>query len=344
MASADAGPLDPEHVLMAVRAVLAHAAKKQAVSGALLQEDETVLLVLALNKIPDAVSLYPLAVPLAHPLHAAPKLCFFASGDGSEAKAALSKAGVGEGIKVMGVTKLRKKYKPFEIRRKLAGSHDVFLCDAAVQDSLRSVLGKSFIHKKKFPLAVSMAGDVGAQIAAARSSAMLHQSAGTTWVIKIGSTAWDARQLAENAVTAANAAIAKHVAGRWSNVRALHVKSESSLSLPIYDAVPPAGLTVEGASVPAVSKRRVAAGSVDEEEENRELLELAREAELDVDEGFRFDADGDDDEENDIEVRAPALPVAAPRSKSNKREAAALPESAAKQKKKAKAKKPSSKK
>jgi hypothetical protein len=109
--SDDAGPLDAERVLMAVRAVLAHAAKKQATSGALLQEDETVLVVLALNRIPDAVSLYPLPVPLAHPLlRADARLCLLAAGDGSAGRAALSKAGV-EGVKVMGTDKLRKKYK-----------------------------------------------------------------------------------------------------------------------------------------------------------------------------------------------------------------------------------------
>jgi hypothetical protein len=110
--SNDAGPLDANRVLMAVRAVLAHAAKRQAaVPGALLQEDETVLVVLALNRIPDAVSLYPLPVPLAHPLlRPDARLCLFAAGDGSTGRAALSRAKV-EDIKVIGVDKLRKKYK-----------------------------------------------------------------------------------------------------------------------------------------------------------------------------------------------------------------------------------------
>ena len=336
--SADAGPLDPSRVLLAVRAVLAHAAKKQAASGALLPEDETVLVVLALNRIPDAVSLYPLPVPLTHPLQAEPRLCLFVAGDGSAGKAALERAGVA-GVKVMGLDKLRKKYKPFEMRRKLAGSYDSFLCDAALQDQLRSVLGKSFIHKKKFPLAVDLAGDLARQVREVRGGTLLHQSAGTTWAIKVwtgaviclehlshvpkvGSAGWEARALAENAVTAVAGAVARHVAGGWRNVRAVHVKSESSLALPVYDAVPPAGLTVPGASAPRVPRRRAAPAEAEEEAENRELLELAREADLDVDEGFRFDLEEEDDEENDIGVREEPLPVRPPARRSGKREQA----------------------
>jgi hypothetical protein len=194
-----------------------------------------------------------------------------------------------------------------------------------VQDQLRSVLGKSFIHKKKFPLAMDLAGDVGRQVREARAGTLLHQSAGTTWAIKVGATGWEARALAENAVTAACGAVARHVAGRWSNVRAVHVKSETSLALPVLDAVPPAGLAVPGASAAPVPRRRAAPRAAEEDEEDRELLALAREAELDVAEDFRFDLDDEDDEENDIGVREEPMPVLPPRRSKRQPEAAAMP-------------------
>jgi hypothetical protein len=52
----------------------------------------------------------------------------------------------------------------------------------------------------------------------------------------------------------------------------------------------------------SVSKKRADVRKADDDDENRELLELAREAELDIDEDFRFDVDDGDLEENDIEV------------------------------------------
>jgi ribosome biogenesis protein UTP30 len=215
---------------------------------------------------------------------------------------------------------LRRKYKPFEMRRKLAGSHDVFLCDREIQPQLLSVLGKSFFHKNKFPFAIDLTGDVAAQVSSAKSSTLLHQSAGTTWVIKIGSTSWDARKLAENAITASNNAIAKCVAGRWQNIRGIHIKSDTSVALPVYDQLAPIGLHVEGASVPSISKKRADPRLCDDAEENRELLELAREAELDVDEDFRFDVEDNDLEENDIEVRPETKTKERPPSKKQKKE------------------------
>ncbi len=251
-----AGPLDVDRVVLAARAVLARFAQQQQQQHQqqLVSDDEAVLAVLSLHRIPDALSPFPLPVPLAHPLLAASRLCLLAAADGAAAKASLAASSSSSpalaATKVLGIDKLRRKYKPFEMRRKLAGSYDLFLCDAAIQPQLISVLGKSFFHKNKFPLAIDMTKDLSAQLSAAQNSTLLRQSAGTTWVIKIGNTGWDARHLAENAVTAVNNAVAKGVAGKWTNIRAIHIKSDTSISLPVYEQLAPVGLQVEGASVP----------------------------------------------------------------------------------------------
>jgi ribosome biogenesis protein UTP30 len=236
-------------MLLAVRAVVAHFNQKLASGSDLLGSDESMLVMLSLHRIPDALSPFPFAVPLAHPLLDAPKICLFGAGDGADLKAAVAKAGLKD-LKVIGINKLRRKYKPYEMRRKLAGSHDLFLCDSQIQPQLLSVLGKSFFHKSKFPLGVDVSGDVAKQIAEARTSTLLRQSAGTTWVVKIGGTGWDARKLAENAITAANNAVAKCVTGKWENIRAIHVKSDTSIALPVFEQLAPVGFQLEGATAP----------------------------------------------------------------------------------------------
>ena len=80
---------------------------------------------------------------------------------------------------------------------------------------------------------------------------------GTTWVMKVGNTDQEPKALAENIINAINAAVKSAVSGHWKNIRALHIKTETSISLPIYAAVPDVGLKIENSSVPVVPKTRV---------------------------------------------------------------------------------------
>ena len=92
-----------------------------------------------------------------------------------------------------------------------------------------------------------------------KKGTLLHESKGVTWVMKVGTTGMTPVKLAENVVNAANNAILKHVAGAWDNVRALHVKAENSIALPVYQHV--SDKAIEG------EKRRE---REEEEEEERE--------------------------------------------------------------------------
>lgn len=52
--------------------------------------------------------------------------------------------------KIVGVSKLKTKYKPFEIRRQLCNEFDLFLADERVLPLLPGMLGKVFFEKKKY--------------------------------------------------------------------------------------------------------------------------------------------------------------------------------------------------
>jgi ribosome biogenesis protein UTP30 len=132
------------------------------------------------------------------------------------------------------------------MRRKLAGSYDFFLCEEGIVNPLRTVLGKSFFHKKKFPAPISLKNDVKAAVSAATNGTFLTQSNGTTWVVKVGTSGFSAKDLAENVINLVNYMVSKVIVGKWANVRALHIKSESSVALPIYSAVAEVGLKIEG--------------------------------------------------------------------------------------------------
>lgn len=50
---------------------------------------------------------------------------------------------------MISLEKLRKNYFPFEAKRKLCQSYDLFLADRAVVTRLPQLLGKEFFSRKK---------------------------------------------------------------------------------------------------------------------------------------------------------------------------------------------------
>jgi len=60
--------------------------------------------------------------------------------------------------KVIGVDKLRRKYKQFKDRKTLAKQYDGFLADIRVYKMLPECLGKEFYDKKKFPCPIKLHG------------------------------------------------------------------------------------------------------------------------------------------------------------------------------------------
>ena len=75
-------PVDPSQVLLACRALVAHCEKQkhEKEKSSLIVEDETVLVVMALQKIPDKLHRSPIPIPLVHPFMEKMKVCFFAKG------------------------------------------------------------------------------------------------------------------------------------------------------------------------------------------------------------------------------------------------------------------------
>ena len=51
--------------------------------------------------------------------------------------------------KVIGVSKLKKTYGTYEVRRKLIASYDLFFADEKIKALLPPLLGKEFFERKK---------------------------------------------------------------------------------------------------------------------------------------------------------------------------------------------------
>jgi ribosome biogenesis protein UTP30 len=67
-----------------------------------------------------------------------------------EWKDKVQEANLSKVTKVIGVGKLRDKFKPFESKRQLCSQYNLFVADDRVVEMLPKILGKTFFLKKKY--------------------------------------------------------------------------------------------------------------------------------------------------------------------------------------------------
>ncbi|KAK4553774.1 proteasome-interacting protein cic1 [Recurvomyces mirabilis] len=169
--------------------------------------------------------------------------------------------------RIVGLEKLKAKYKAFESKRQLLGEYDIFLADDRVITSLPTVLGKTFYKGgSKRPIPVSLEGkrqsvdeqgnkrqklseggkkvvrrdikpqDIAHEIERAVSSALVHLAPSTTTAVKVGRATMQPEHVQANIETVTNALVEKHVPQQWKNVKSVHIKGPNTAALPIYMA------------------------------------------------------------------------------------------------------------
>ncbi|CAN6296522.1 unnamed protein product [Urochloa humidicola] len=219
------------------------------------ERDDLVVLQLTLRRVPASPTTRPRLLPLPHPVaaHDGASICFIPddrpnsrsppASDLLDATKSLHRlSAVSE---VIPLSTLRTDYRPYESRRRLAASHDLFIADRAILPLLPRVLGKAFYSTKKAPIGVDFTR-VGwpKQVRKVLDSAFLYLRSGTCSGIKVGRLDMEEEKIVENVMAAVAAAVEK-VPKKWANVRALHLKAVDSVALPIYQVVPELGIKIE---------------------------------------------------------------------------------------------------
>ena len=168
--------------------------------------------------------------------------------------------------RVIGVNKLRAKYKSFESRRQLRDEHDVFLADKRIITMLPKALGKVFYSSgSKRPVPVELEGykprkDQGSgrfsvvkkkpgkveealtaspaqcakEIERTLDCALVNLSQAATISIKVGVSNFTPQQVSDNIDAVVNGMVDKHIAKGWRNVKAIHIKGPNTMALPIW--------------------------------------------------------------------------------------------------------------
>ncbi|CAK9133193.1 unnamed protein product [Ilex paraguariensis] len=218
----------------------------------LIPQDDYIYLNLTLKKIPQKPRTNPYKIPLLHPLQQhSPEICLIID---DRPKSKLS-SDIAKKIiktqnlpisKVIKLSKLKSNYKPFESKRKLCDSYDVFFVDKRVVPLLPKLLGKEFFTKKKLPLPVDLTHkNWKEQTERVLSSGLLHLKTGTSSVVKVGKVSMETGEIVDN-VAAAVSGVVEVLPKKWGDVRSLHLKLSDSLALPLYQALPDMKLKIEG--------------------------------------------------------------------------------------------------
>uniref|UniRef100_A0A0D9WJL9 Ribosomal protein L1 n=1 Tax=Leersia perrieri TaxID=77586 RepID=A0A0D9WJL9_9ORYZ len=219
------------------------------------ERDDLVILQLSLRRIPSSSATKPRLLPLLHPVLLpgdSASVCVISDdrpkSTRSPAATDIADKAKSHGLpvsEVIPLSALRTDYRPYESRRRLAASHDLFIADRGVLPLLPRVLGKAFYSTKKAPVAVDFTrAGWPEQVRKVMSSTFLYLRSGTCSGIKVGRLDMKEEEIVENVMAAVAAAVEK-VPKKWANVRALHLKAVDSVALPIYQVVPELGMKIE---------------------------------------------------------------------------------------------------
>ena len=230
-----------KQVNLAVAALLAHTNDNQnenTKKDELFKSDDTLWLLLGLKKIPPKER-KPRKLTLPNVYNSDTEVCLISKEPGKVVKEQLLKHGVTSINKVISLTKLRKEYKTFALKRQLAASYDLFLCDDRIYHFVVKSLGKEFFKKKKEPIPIRLTyDDWKTEISKSVNCTLLRLGHGPCSAVKVGSISHQSeKELSENAIHLMKA-ITQLIPGKSKNLKCFHLKSSTSVALPVYQSSP----------------------------------------------------------------------------------------------------------
>lgn len=275
------------------------------------EDNEDVWLGVTLKRMPPKDNHKPQRIPLPHPLMDPRRnpVCLLVKDPQREYKDLLEEKKIKFISRVVGMEKLQGKFKAFEARRQLMKEHDLFLVDDRIVPEMPRVLGRSWLEAKRSPIPVTLKrADLKAELERAIASTYLRINKGTSVSVKIASlNVHSPSEIYDNLCAAVPYLDTKLPLGGWDNVQSLHIKTTSSIALPIWNC----SLDDEEGRffAPDVNAEQVEAAKKAKEDKDarikskrerkivRKLIEAAEAGESDEEEDDEEEADGEANEE-----------------------------------------------
>ncbi|XP_063691942.1 ribosomal L1 domain-containing protein 1-like [Bolinopsis microptera] len=227
--------MDPTQVEKAVESLMKHCRAKE--SSSLTETDAHVYVQVVFKRVPNKTK-HPVKLTLKNSIYNKEASVCLITKDPQRYYKDLMKTNNISVAKVIGVGKLKKKYKELEAKRILCDSHDVFLVDDRVLPIIPRWFGSYFYRKGKAPVKVNLKKkNLKQEVeSCTRSYMVANLGKGNNLSIPCGRVSFDNELLSENLHSALNELCA-NVRPGWKNVKAVYLKTESSVALPVYSAL-----------------------------------------------------------------------------------------------------------
>ncbi|MCJ1255286.1 hypothetical protein MMC24_003102 [Lignoscripta atroalba] len=226
------------------------------------------LVVAAKKHIVDKMRLKPGKIPIQHSLNASPTstICLITADPQRQYKDIIAHPSFPPPLaaritRVIGIGKVKARYKSFESRRQLLSEHDIFLADDRIITRLPEILGKVFYKGIKRPIPIrlspftprkdtsekrpppSKSSDVKSiappaqcarEIERALSCTHVRISPAATTSIRVGLSSFTPEQVADNVEAVVNGLTEKYITKGWRNIKSIHIKGPNTMAIPIW--------------------------------------------------------------------------------------------------------------
>mmetsp|Transcript_42261 Transcript_42261/g.122154 ORF Transcript_42261/g.122154 Transcript_42261/m.122154 type:complete len:398 (+) Transcript_42261:47-1240(+) len=230
----------------AIRALQQVVKKRSATTNQLFDSNsETMTLLFNLAQIPEKKKMTPVMIPLPHPLYnEKSEVCFLSPNPQKKYKDVLIRQSPIPGVtKVISIEKLGKNYKTPALKRALADSYDLFLCDTSVVNVMKKLLGTVFFDKKhKVPIPVRfVASNPRPNFEKAMKGTPLRLPKGSCVGVKFGRISMSEEELVKNAIAVIRGALDNI---KDNPVMTISVMATDAPALPVWRRPAPPGGTV----------------------------------------------------------------------------------------------------
>ncbi|XP_014855685.1 PREDICTED: ribosomal L1 domain-containing protein 1 isoform X1 [Poecilia mexicana] len=235
-------PLDRAQVKKAVQALQSFLKSKSKADVLLLDDGQPISLLFTLWKIPRQTQ--TIRIPLPHGQRSdTDEVCLFTRDEPRMSaeqtqrfyKKLLEERGVRNVSEIIPLNTLKKEYKPYEAKRRLLGNFDMFLSDERIRRLLPSHLGKHFYTTKKMPISINLqSNNLGRDVQRlVQGTRLTVTNRGCCSMARVAHSNMTADEVTEN-VEAAVRTVAAKLRMKGSVVKLIHLKSLTSVALPIY--------------------------------------------------------------------------------------------------------------
>ncbi|KAM9101097.1 ribosomal L1 domain-containing protein 1 isoform X1 [Sarcophilus harrisii] len=233
-----------EEIKKATEDLLRYRRNKQIANTSVVDENENMFLLVTLWKIPPNGK--EIRIPLPHGIRPDTKgVCLFTKDESNLTseetenfyKQLLKNKGITSITEVMPYTRLKRQYKTYKTMRRLVSAFDLFLADERITRILLTHLGKLFCRRKKVPIPVDLTTqDLSEHInRIVQGTTLTVTNHGSLNTARVGHTGMSVEHLVEN-IFAAVDVLSEKLPEKWESVKYLHLKTEKSLSLPVFSS------------------------------------------------------------------------------------------------------------